>query len=257
MSLTITSIIAVVVSGLLMAMQTAWQHTDGLQTANSQARVALQRIEYLISQAGVYQLAGQPTQVGLAVVPRSVSGYNQPENLVIWCGGRFGGLAAAGVQNRLPLVSELVIYAPDPADPSRLVEINVSSNMSPIDFRDAGFANTIQALVNGSQAADRALICNGVRTTNLNGSSRVGCVRFDLFEVPSASDLNGVTPGTDAWNSLTWAQGIVTSDSGLRQAQVRIELQLESRPDLPASNTPSATTIPFFGSASHRYVYLP
>jgi prepilin-type N-terminal cleavage/methylation domain-containing protein len=261
-ALVITSIIAGVMSGLLLAMQAAWQHTTGLQTVNSQARVACERMKYVISQAGIYQLSGQSTQLGMAVVARNVAGYDQPENLVVWCGGRGCGMAAAGLLNRLPLISELLIYAPDPADLSRFVEIAFPGNTGEIDFRGANFASTILSLVNSSATSDRALLTNQLRVSNLGGpsgpaGSRVACVRFDLFETPSASDLTGVTPGTSAWTNLTWTQGIMTSDSGLRQANVRLELQLKSRPDSSSDSTTFLTSLPFLGSASYRYVYFP
>ena len=255
MSLTITSLLSLVFGSLMLAMQMAWQHSGGISSCNAEARVALGRIRYMISQAGAYRNPGALQQLGVAVVGTSVNGATLPQTLVVWSGGRTGGMSAQGLQTRLPLISELVIYAPDPADSSHLVEVVATTNTNSIDFADPNFATTIQMLLAASQL-DKALLCDRIRRTNLSGTI-VGNVHFEMFQTPGDSDIASATPGTTAWNDLMWSQGIVASDSGLRQATVRMELQLEPALGAPVLTTSSPTSLPFLGSASCRYVYFP
>ena len=256
MSVTITSMVSVVLGALMMAMQTAWEHTQGLETIQSQSRAALDRIQYMIAQAGTYQVSGQPVRIGVGVVERTVSGTQLPDVLVVWSGGRSGGQVEAGLLTRLPVVSEVVFYAADRTDPTRFSEIMLPTNASSLDFAASNFATTVTTLLT-STSAERVLLCDRVRTSLLTGGNLVPNVRFEMFESPTATELSGISPGTSAWNNLKWSGGIVMSDSGLRQATVRIELQLERRVNVPARTTASPTAVPFFGSASYRYVYRP
>ena len=255
MSLTITALLSVVFGSLMLAMQMAWQHSGGISSCNAEARVALSRIRYMLSQAGTYRNPGASQQVGVAVVGTPVNGSTLPQTLVVWSGGRTGGMSSQGLQSRLPLISELVIYAPDPGDSSHLIEVVAGTNTNSIDFADPNFANTIRSLLTAPQL-DKVLLCDRIRRTNLSGTI-VGNVHFEMFQTPSDTEIASTTAGTTAWNDLTWSQGIVASDSGLRQATVRMELQLESALGAPVLTTSSPTALPFLGSASCRYVYFP
>lgn len=86
-------------------------------------------------------------------------------------------------------------------------------------------------------------------------ASGVGNVRFTLTMTPSDADLASVSPQTTAWTQLNWPQGTFGNRSGMRQANLQIELQVEPDGIVRASDT--VTAIPFFGSASVRYVYEP
>ncbi|HVV99330.1 MAG TPA: hypothetical protein VHB77_03250 [Planctomycetaceae bacterium] len=255
MSLTITSLLALVFGSLMLAMQMAWQHSGGIASCNAESRVALNRIRYMISQAGIYRVAGESQQLGVAVLNTSAGGETLPQTLVVWSGGRTGGMATQGLQSRLPLISELVIYTLDPGNSSHLIEVVASTNTNSIDFAAANFASTVQSLLAAPQL-DKVLLCDRIRQTNLSGTI-VGNVHFEMFQTPSDAAIAAATPGTTAWNSLTWCQGIVASDSGLRQATVRTELQLEPALGAPVLTTSSPTALAFLGSASCRYVYFP
>jgi hypothetical protein len=254
-AMTITSLVSIVLGGLILAVHTAREHTDGLGDATLQGQGAIERIKLTVADAGVYRVSGQPTVMGLAVVRQTWSSYSMPSILAVWNGGQSGGMAAAGVQTRLPKVNELTIYAPDPAAPARLLEITLPARTDSIDFAGATFTATVLSLIADSGARKVAL-CDRLRTSPLTTGggtpSTAGNVWFELDQLPSATSLAAATPGTSAWNALVWSQGIVGSDFGMRQATLRIELQLALRSTAVQGD---ALTMPFFGSASYRYVY--
>jgi hypothetical protein len=72
---------------------------------------------------------------------------------------------------------------------------------------------------------------------------------------PSDTELASATVGSTAWYQLTWPQGSVSSRSGIRQATLNFELQIE--PDGVVAGAGAVNAIPFFDSGSVRYVYEP
>ena len=253
--MTITSIVSVVLGGLILAVQTAREHTEGLSEATLQGSAAVERIKLTVADAGLYRLSGQSTVLGLAVVRRTWSSYSMPSILVVWNGGQNGGMAAAGVLTRLPKVNELTIYAPDAAMPARLLEITLPARSDSIDFGGSTFTTTVLSLI-GDSGARKVILCDRLRTSPLTtgggSASTAGNVWFEMEQMPSSTSLAAATPGTAAWNALIWPQAIVGSDFGLRQATLRVELQLTLRSTTVGGD---ALTMPFVGSASYRYVY--
>ncbi len=262
MAMTITAMMSVVLGGLIMAVHAAWEHSNGLEESSLQGHAAIQRIKHMVSHVGVYQMPGQPTRLGLRVASHEWDAADLPDVLVVWSGGRSGGMADAGIQQRLPQINELVIYSPDPSDSSRLVEVMLPDDTSSIDFNDPNFNDTILTVIDSADSV-RVLICDRIRQSDLPGAgagdqdAKVGNIRFDLRLTPSDEELAAFNPGTDVWYELAWAQGIASGDSGMRQATVRMEFQMETRKNNTSENDSVATTIPFFGSASYRYVHQP
>ena len=261
MAMSITGLLAVVLSGLTVAVQTGWEQTHGVSDVALQARAVLDRVKYSVGQAGLYKISGQSTLLGLAMVERTRSLYKLPEVLVVWCGGRNGGMTAQGVLGRLPLASELLLYSPDPVNPRRLVELAFPTNNTPIDFAAADFATRILGLVDGG-TAEPLLLCDKLRTSELTlftggAKALVGNLRFALDRTPTNSEVAAAAPGTAAWAGLMWAQGIYGGDFGMRQAGLRIELQLEPLPDRRADATGATTAMVFYGSCAMRYVHVP
>jgi len=253
----ITTMVSIVMGGMTMAVQTAWQHTSGMEEANIQARVSLDRIKYMVGQAGLYETAGQPTTLGVKVVSHKVSIWEFPDTLVVWSGGRDGGQARLGTQSRLPLTSELLVYTVNPDDPEQLVEIAFPDDNSPIDFNDSGFDSDILALISGPDAEPVQLVDRlRVSKPQIGGGAKFGNARFQLIETPDSDEIAATAVGSSDWNALEWAQGIVSGTSGMRQANLRIELQLEPRSE-SSSDPNDPIAIPFFGSVSYRYVYQP
>jgi len=254
---TITAMVTVVLSGLVMAVQRSWSFTQACEEVSMQARASLDRMQTMIRQAGVYRLPGQPTRLGLAVVAHRWGFVRFPDVLVVWSGGREGGMSRQGVLERLPRLNELVIYTYEPDQPSCLVEIAFPDDGTPIDFDAATFSDTILDLLR-SPSAERVLLCDRLRTSRLPSARRsnrrlIGLVRFELIRRPDEFELAMAESDPEAWQQLGWPQGIATRTSGLRQETVRIELQLTRHPT--TDETPPSEAIPFFGSASCRYVY--
>ncbi|GAB4140134.1 MAG: hypothetical protein Tsb009_09340 [Planctomycetaceae bacterium] len=253
MATAVTSFIAVILGGLMIAVQTTREHSEGLQAATSQTQASLDRIRYMVSHAGVYRLDGEPTVAGIAVVFQQSGTSSVPNILVVWSGGRDGGMADAGLQTRLPLISELVIYTTDPRNPEQLLEITVPGNNNSIDFQDSSFDSTIRQIIQSGNV-DKTLLCDRIHVVQLpNSIAQIGAVRFDLQRTPSDAELVGVMPQTSTWLELPWAESIASSDRGLRQLTIFMELQLDVA-NLGFSNS---LMKPFWGSASYRYVYHP
>ena len=298
-SLTILSMMSVVLAGMSNAVNSAWSYTKGIEDTDLQARAAIERIEFMVSQTGVYGLAGQPTRMGMAVVQRPVGSVQVPDVLVLWTGGRSGGMAANGLQRRLPTVSELLIYTCDANSPGQLVEVAFPGQTVAFDFAASDLATTVSNLL-ASSAAEKIPLCDRLRLSSLSTAIRgstspmmppsgapssmygppmtygypsapssppppeptssavdqlIGHARFTLTMTPSDSDLASAVPQTAAWTQLNWPQGAFGNRSGMRQATLQIELQVEPNGIVRASDTVSA--IPFFGSACRRYVYEP
>lgn len=260
-AMTITSMLSVVLGGLVLAVETAWQYASGLEDATTQASAAVERIRYMVSHAGVYRTDERPTTLGVAVIKRPAGTARIPDVLVVWSGGRNGGLRDRGVQERLPRIDELVFYTCDARAPQRLLEITIPGNAQSVDLHDSDFANTARQLL-ASNNAQPVLLCDRIRpsaltATGFTDETSVGNVRFESVQTPSDNNLADPAPGSTEWYRLAWAQGIVGRDWGLRQMTLRIELQVETRPSAPSGTATTTTAIPFFGSATYRYAYHP
>jgi len=247
-SIAITSMLTVVLGGLLAAVQTARQHTQGLQDATMTSQAAVGRMRLMFGQAAVYQVDTRPSRLGVAVVHQTWNRQSVPSFLVLWTGGIDGGLAEQGLLPRLPLAEELLIYGPDPENPAHLVEMRLPDVSTTVDFDDANFNRQMLSLLH-SPSVRKLLLCDHLQVArSQNGKDVTGNARFEFRESPSSYELNSADPGEAGWNDLRWAQGIV----GLRQADLDMEILIETQ------NTPdqavAGDAIPFFDSASRRYV---
>jgi prepilin-type N-terminal cleavage/methylation domain-containing protein len=257
LALFITSLAVVSLSGLMLAVQSAWTVSKNYQEVGLQGRGILDRVRWMVAQTGTYRIGSGKVQLGLSVISRSVDGVLLPETLVVWSGGRSGGIQ----QKRqpavsLPKINELVIFTPDPASPNHLVEILIASNSSTIDFADVNFAATIQSLISGSAAGDRLTLTDRLRTCRVSESgSLLGNLRFELLQLPSNEQVTTTTAGSDQWYALPWSQGMGFSRGGLRTAFVRLEIQLETVQGSVSVGQSSPTSLPILGSASVRYAY--
>ena len=295
----IMGLMTVVLAGMSNAVNSAWTYTKGVEITEQSAAAAFERIKYMLAQTGTYRLTGQPTRLGMAVMSRTVGSTTIPDVLVLWTGGRNGGMALSGTQARLPVASELLIYTWDSSNPSQLLEIAFPSSIGNVDFAATDFSMTISTLL-ADTTADRIPLCDHLRVSSLSATAAtttsgassgatsyypttgfgsmygssvssgststattssaaaelvVGCARFDIVLAPSDAELASVTVGSTQWYQLTWPQGSVGSRSGMRQAILNLELQIE--PDGVVAGPGSVNAIPFFDSGSVRYVYEP
>ena len=287
-AMAIMGLMTVVLAGMSQAVNSAWAYTKGVESTEQQAAAAFDRIKFMLAHTGTYRLTGQPTRLGLAMVPRTVGSATIPDVLVLWTGGRNGGMSALGTQTRLPVASELLAYTWDSTNPSQLLEVAFPSSTNNIDFAATDFATTIMSLL-ASLTADRIPLCGHLRVTSLSAttttptplttyptggmygpsisttpttttstidvSQSVGCARFDIAWAPTDAELATATVGSTLWYQLNWPLGAVCSRSGMRQATLNLELQIE--PDGVDAGTGSINAIPFFDSGSVRYVYEP
>ena len=266
-SMAILSMMSVVLAGMSNAVNSAWSYTKGIEETDLQAQAALERIEYMVAQTGTYKLTGQPTRSGMTVVTRPVGRSQLPDVLVLWTGGRSGGMAANGVQSRLPTVGELLIYTWDPNNRANLIEVAFPGQTTSFNFAASDLSTQVTNLLNAT-TAEIIPLCARLRVSSLSTTSTttsssissstmqsVGNLRFTLSQNPTDTELASAAPQTTAWMQLNWPQGTFGNRSGMRQSTLQIELQVEPAGIARASDT--VTAIPFFGSASLRYVYEP
>lgn len=261
MAMSISSMLIVALGGIVTATQSAWEHTQGIENSQAQTTAAFDRMKRMISQAGVYQVNSQPPQVGLAVVTHSWNYIDLPYTLVVWTGGRNGGISDQGVLTRLPNYNELLIYTIDPNDSHNIVEIAFPDIDLSIDFNDLFFDDSIRYLINSSYV-ESVLLSNRVKSSQLVLSGRpwgqsAGNLRFEIVKTPSDASLSGINSGTSAWMSLPWPQGTTSSSTGLRQITVNFETQFETMERSALNDINSSTALPFFGSSSRFYAYTP
>ncbi|QDU53805.1 prepilin-type N-terminal cleavage/methylation domain-containing protein [Gimesia panareensis] len=261
MAMTISAILIMALAGIVTATQSAWKHTQGIEDSQAEITASFERMKMMISQAGVYQLDGQAPQVGLAVVTRPWNYIDVPDILVVWSGGRNGGISQSGVLNRLPLMNELLIYTSDPADSHQFVEIALPDSTAEIDFNGSSFNSTIRSAIESNQA-EKALLSKRLKNSQylLSGSPwgpAAANIIFQITRTPDDASLQTIAPGTSGWMNLPWPQGTVSATSGLRQVTVSYEIQFETAEQTEFTDINSATALPFFGSSSRLYAYTP
>lgn len=254
LAVSIMSIMAGMLGALAMAVQTSFEYSQGNGDAVQHARVNLDRISRLIAEATA--TAEYP---GVVVAYEDYGAWRFPDTLVIW--HPTGDPAnAAGP----PLISELIIICPDPANPNRLIEATLPTDNRPVPASyaqdPASWYPILRALV-GTSAARKTVLTNLMRASSATAvpgpatsATRLrGAVRFERELRPSAADWTRFTQGTLAWNNLAWPQGIYGTQTGLRQVWVRTELQLMPGEHVLAADTQGQQAIPFLGSGTLHY----
>jgi prepilin-type N-terminal cleavage/methylation domain-containing protein len=254
-SLSMMAMLAGVLAGLAMAVQTSTAYSYGHATATQHARVVLERIARDVSQA-----SGAGEHAAFAVITHVDGAYRFPDTLVIW---RPTG-APANPQGP-PLVKELVIYTPDPADPRQLLEIRAPGDSRSVPLNDqinqSPWREVIEE-VKTSSSSRKVVLTNLLRspTTLVGGAAvnappatRRGAVRFEQELRPSATAWAAYKGGTLTWDSLIWPQGLGGSLCGLRQSWLRVELQLMPGEDALARDVQGEQAIPFYSSSAAYY----
>lgn len=200
------------------------EHSQGYGLAVQHARVVIDRINRTVREA----VANDNNFPGVLVVSEAVDGYEFPDALVVWS-PKDGGPAndPAG----WPLVSELVVYAPNPNDPHELLEITDREDFTPTDKQTAW-----RDLVDSMIARDRGrktLLTDLLRTAQTRAgdpSSERAALRFVVHCPPTPS-----------------------AQAGLQQSWVRYEMQLLPGREISANNAGAMPARPFFGSAAVYY----
>jgi len=243
------SIMAMVVGtlgALARGVQEGYTYTEGHGTATQHARVVLERIT-----ATVREATTSPEFPGALVVSEEESGWEFPDTLVVWHPD--GAPADPG---GLPRYNELVIYCPDPSLANRLVEMTVPGDTRPVPPPESTsqWETEIEAVKSGARRRTM-MLTDLLRTGRVEEGalgSRRGAARFAVRLRPSQEEWQQFQDGQIDWDDLAWVQGIYGSQTGLRQAWVRIELQLMPG-DQAAADSASTTPVPALGSAALYY----
>lgn len=246
-AMSVLVLIAGVLGGLAIGVQQGYQYAEQYGVATQHARVALERITRTVSQA-----TASEHFPGILVIAETHGQWRFPETLVVW---RPTGTAAD--PGGLPRFNELVIYCPDVQAPNRLVEITVpgDARVTPPTADSAAWRAEIAAIRNSS-TAQKVVLTELLRSCTLTETSPPqvrGAVRFESRLRPSESEWASYKAGSLQWKDLSWVQYIYGSRAGLRQAWMRVEMQIAIG-DSGAGNQPgTAVVIPFFGSAAAYY----
>ncbi len=244
-SVSVLGIIALVLGSLAVTVQTGHAYIASQGEAAQHARVVLTRMERILSEAHASE-----DFPGFAVFAEQVEGWSFPDTLVVWHPDGTPSHAEGP-----PLFRELVVFCPDPVEPSQLLEIRSSTDSrSTPPLSDTLSWLTELALLKQSSRVERVTLTNLVRIgtvkrAGLTSQGR-GAVFFHTVVRPSPSEWQQFQNGNLAWEDLPWAQSIHGSRSGLRQSWCSIELQLMPAEEGQGLDLTGDRAVPFFGSAA-------
>ncbi|NLE38403.1 MAG: hypothetical protein GX621_10300, partial [Pirellulaceae bacterium] len=186
---------------------------------------------------------------GILVLERTEGGYNFPDTLVVW----HPATTAFDPKGR-PRFDELIVFGPSPDRPQEMLELTFPGNTGtvPPPTNQAAWSAVVDGLI-GSSTTRRTVLTDRVRTASVDGSgsaaSRRACARFHVRLRPSDQELAAFTAEDVPWNELPWVQNVYGPTGGLRQALLRIELQLT-----PGKSPSDRAGVTFFDSAAVYYV---
>ncbi|NUQ64250.1 MAG: hypothetical protein HUU20_17410 [Pirellulales bacterium] len=252
--------------GLARAVQSGAAYSEGCADATQHARVALERITRSVDEAFANQRFP-----GFIVVAEQEGRWRFPDTLVVWHPdpgvlAAYPGRPALDDPNRLPYHDEVVVYCPDPDAPGRLVEIRSTRDV-PLGADPAAWPTEIQVFKDsmsldaaifssaGSRSPDypAVTLTERMRTGRSGDSGPAeprGAVRFESLLRPSDEQWND---SSIAWESLPWVQGMYGAKTAMRQAWLRVELQLLSGDTAGQSGSTGSQATAFFASAAVYY----
>ncbi|MHB1036970.1 MAG: prepilin-type N-terminal cleavage/methylation domain-containing protein [Pirellulales bacterium] len=241
-AVSILTLIAGVLGGLSRAVQMGFDYSQGHGMATQHARVTIERITRIVNEA-----VATEDYPGAWVVDEAINATSYPDALVVWRPANRVPANPAGP----PRFSELVIFAPDPAAPSRLVEFTVPNDIAAVPpLSDTTAWRAAVDTIRHAGGATKTVLTDLVSASAASGSTLAAPsgLRFESTLRPSAAEWAEYKLGTRTWKNLTWAQGVYGSKTGLRQAWVRLSLQL-----VPGTTVEAGQVDPFFGSAALYY----
>lgn len=237
--------VGVMVVGALMALSRAAAigsaYTEGVGLTTQHGRVVLDRIARTVREA-----TASDQFPGFIVVADQVGPWRFPDTLVVW-----RPESAPAAPTGLPRFSELVIYCPHPQQPGWLMEIRV-----PDDSRTVPAITNVTAWQAELAAIKASGSATGVRLTDRMRTCTSGelgerpraALRFEARYRPSLQEYAAYKAGTTAWTAIAWPQSMYGPNVGLRQAWLRIEVQLVAEEE-----NSQEISYPFFGSAVLYY----
>ena len=234
-------------AALSKAVQLSAEYSNGYGTATQHGRVCLERISRTVNEA-----TANEQFPGFLVLAEETGGWRFPDTLVVW----HPQLAPADPDG-LPRFDELVIYCPNPASPGQLLEITAPSDSRQVPAAGdlAAWAAAVES-IRQSSASQKIPLTDLLRTALVADASSAtlrGAVRFESRLRPSQIQWTQYQNGTLAWEDLPWVQGIYGSQTGLRQAWLRMELQLLPSEGLSGDDPTDQQATAFLGSAAVYY----
>lgn len=246
-SIAVLGIVAVAMSTLAHSVQQGYEYSEGHATMAQHARVALDRMTRIVHEA-----TASEQFPGFIVVEEQVGGWRLPEVLVVW-----HPEGEPVDPTGLPRFNELILFCPGKAATNQLVELR-----APDDTRIVPAVGDLAAWLAEVRAIRASADTNAVTLTDLLRTAWIGTgpsagsrgmVRFESRLRPSASEWASYRAGTLAWSDLAWPQNFSSATSGMRQAWVRVEVQLMPGEAWIASDPAGQRAVPFFGSAALYY----
>jgi Tfp pilus assembly protein PilV len=245
---TIMLMIATAIATLAATVQSTNTFCQGYTVSAQHARVALSRIERTMESA-----TANEQFPGCIVVTEQAGGQELPSTLVIW-----NPAGAPANPTGLPLISEIVVYSPNPARPNELLEIRLPTETATVPAAtDVSNWRSLADHVKSSTSAVKVVLTTRLRTAPLTGSYEDsltpadlrGVVRFRRLMAPTDQDWSKYRAGNKNWQDLNWPLDSYRSTSGTRAVACQTEIQMA-----PGTMASAATTaIPFYGSASITY----
>ncbi len=237
-AMTIMVMIAGALAAIFRASQWGFEYNQGHGTATQHGRVVLERISRMAREA-----TANETFPGFVVVAEQVGVWQFPDTLVLWHpDGQ--PLSPEG----LPRLHELVLYCPHPNHPGTLVEITTQSTAE-LSADEGARASQIAAIKH-SPDSHFSTLTNLLRTGAVDNAGVVdlrGAVRFEVLLRPSDAEWKDAAI---PWEQLPWVQGIYGPETGLRQAWLRMELQLMAGEPPGKGAVDRRQAVPFFGTAA-------
>ena len=245
---TIMLLIAAAVATLAATVQSTNDYCKGHTVSAQHARVALSRIERAVQ----YAVANEQFP-GCIVVTEQVGSQELPHTLVVW-----NPTGTAANPTGLPLISEIVVFCPNPAHPNTLLEIRSPNDNTPVPAATNPSAwRTLTDQLKSSSSTTKVLLTDRMRTSPLTGdysdslspSDLRGAVRFRRLMAPSDQQWAQFRGGTRTWQNIDWPQDSYRATSGTRVVACQTELQIVPG----AMGSAAVTAIPFYGSATITY----
>ncbi len=251
LAISILGITAGTLTGLALSVQQGTSYSQGYSTATQHARVSMERVTRTVSQA--YATGNYP---GAVVVYDAIGSWQFSDTLLVW-----SPKGAPANPSGPPLLGELVIYCPDPANPNHLLEVTAPGSTVAVPFNAASLNTTawrtqIKSLASGGSGGKSVLLTELVRSAQYNASTVRAAVRFVADLRPTDNEWTACQTQPSLWSSLSWPQGLGGAQTGVRHVAVRVELQM-----LPDSwsgllDPQVQQTVPFLGSSALSYTLV-
>jgi len=245
---TIMLMIAAAVGTLAATVHSTNSFCQGQVVCAQHARVALNHIERAVTAA-----TANEQFPGFLVVSEQVGTETLPNTLVVW-----SPTGTPANSTGLPLVREIIVFAPDPAQPSQLVEFRLDSDLSVTPpASDIASWRTLVDRLKTSSTTTKIVLTNRLRTAPLAGAWNAsltapalrGVVWFERLMTPSDAEWTQYRAGTTNWQNLVWPLDRYGATTGTRTVVCQTELQLVPG-DMASA---AATTVPFYSSAMIGY----